>query len=153
MEEDEGKTKTINSRYVIDICNNIISMHHFPKDKSLAEGHKLFLEKMKKRFQHMKELICASQSILMIGNWHESVDSLESFMESFGECYPHAELALMNIRHNHECDKGKIGGQLFQSDDGKFVYDLEINDENEKGGSDFWKGNQAGWSAVLKNIH
>ena len=152
IREDAQRSKENNCRYVIDYKNQIISMHHFSKEKTLEEGKLIFQKVMKKRADLLKYRLLKSHNVLLLCNRVETVEELKKFLQKFSEIYPHMRITLVNVRHNKNIGLNETEGRFLKS--GKLnLYDMELNDVNENGGWDWWKGNIAGWKAILNNIN
>lgn len=132
-------------RTVLDTKNNILSMHHFSKDKSLEKEHGRVRKLMLRRAQKLNDIILKSKSIALIyGQDGESTDkSLIDFIKKFGEIYPNQKIYLLNVLNSD-----------VEGIDSKVIFDegnLKIIKFSFKDGG-YWTGNDIGWDTVMKSI-
>ena len=132
-------------RTVLDIKNNILSMHHFSKDKSFSEEHERVRKLMLRRAKRLDDMILKSKSIALIyGQDGESSDeNLIDFIREFGKIYPNLKIYLVNVLNSEIEDiESKI---IFNEEN------LEIIKFSFKDGG-YWTGNNVGWDVVMNFI-
>lgn len=142
-----------NNRRVEDVTNHIVSIHHFSKEKSLAEAQKSFISKMKCRFERMDAELKNASKIVFCGNRSESQDDIVDFLQSFSMLYPNLKIKFLNVRD----DKTLESNQCYRSK--RIISDkLEIEewifndsvDTNTNENYD-WRGNIEKWSIMLSH--
>lgn len=143
-------------RRVRDTKNDIISIHHFDANKSLAEEHVRFRYLMQERYIRMHNEITNSETISLICNRTDSLEKLSQFLQQFGDIYPNQNIVLINIRSN-DLDNDNIQENFIDINDHLRIVEYEFHDVN-KDGSDLnlnpkaWLGNECAWNQVMQNI-
>lgn len=151
VSENDMKSLDIEKRYVLDNKNGIVSMHHFPKDISLKEGQKKFKFIMNNRAKKLNEKLLSANRVLIVCNRKDNINDIKEFMDGMHLLYGDVNLTLINIRH----DSNIVTGEMLQEviyKNGVCIEDYTIDNTNEHGGGEWWKGNIKAWDAVLGNI-
>lgn len=140
------------NRWVVDTKNNILSIHHFPKDREIEKTQKVFVQKIKKRFNRLNDDLEKRKRIVLVGNREEASDKIESFLIAFSELYPHLEIKLLNVRHNDELDFGSYKKQVFEISKRLTIDEYTINDRFSLSEPDDWRGNIKMWEVILQDL-
>lgn len=154
IEENKEWPGSGNNRRIVDISNQIISIHHFDKALPLDECHKLFMESMKKRFDRLDRVLIQSKRIMIICNRKESKESLLCFARRFGKLYPNLNITLVNVWDNKEKKKDYFEEEYLDnvSDNitiKQYVFNDSIDiDTEEKFDA---SGNTICWNKLLSN--
>ena len=97
---DSEKNGATGKRWVEDIQNIIISIHHFPIECDVDVVYPEFKEKMLGRAKFLIEKIDSSERIILVGNRPETQNEILYFLESFSAMYPQKTVRLINIRQD-----------------------------------------------------
>lgn len=146
---EEGKK----NRRVVDVSNDICSIHHFPTAVPLEKAQKHVRHMMRKRFKRIDRLMRKAKAICLVGNRAEPKDVLLDFLEEFEEIYPDAYLYMVNIRHVSEPGfrVSVVSGRRCT------LYEVAFCDEHPDGtditeNPDAWQGNTPYWMNTLRHL-
>lgn len=150
VEEDSNKGNR-KHRWIKDITNDIVSVHHFPRDMEIQEAQKVFHEKMNKRFVGMNDRLMKAQRVVLICNRNDTLEELQLFLKEFSTLYPHLEIKLINIRNNEEMDINSYTMKRYVLSERLSVDEYIFNDTfngfiQEKAD---WRGNMEIWGNIL----
>lgn len=150
IEEDALQKGAHNNRRIIDTKNSIISLHHFDSAIPLPDAQKHFQTMMRKRFDLLHHAILHSDTVGLMCNRTDSIQTLSAFLKSFAILYPEQNFILLNIRHNDFLSS--IQKQEYRITDKLTIldyecYDLHPHDETYE--SEFWIGNSTVWDNIL----
>lgn len=152
IQEVESNSEGIHKR-VIDISNNITSMHHFPKNIELKIGQKELIAKTKIRFHNLDKRLRATKTCLLVCNRNDSIDSIKEFLRAFSTLYPHLQIELLNVRNDRNLDSFHLHKEKIHMNEKLSITEYSFNDEyNTYTGEKFdWQGNSALWKEILNN--
>lgn len=137
------------AKWVVDVKNNIIDIHHFPEIIRLDVSHAMFTEKMAKRTDRMESFLKNAERIALVSYRGESIDEMSSFLKRFSEIYPHLTIRLINMRNDSQESFLDYKEHII-FDDGKLSYiDYTLNDTLQ--GAKEWFGNSFVWRRILAN--
>ncbi len=154
IREGDEKSEDVSHRVVHDNKNNLISMHHFPKALSLEEGAERFRAIMIPRAEKMKEKLENAETLLLLCNRNNSMDSLKSFLEAFSNIYPHLTVRLVNIRNIKPYwflkIKSRFKRQARISNKASITEYLFSDNIDIRTGQKYdWRGNTPMWDMIL----
>lgn len=140
------------NRRVVDLRNNITSIHHFPASQSLTEGQSAMRKTMLRRSKNIQKILKNARNIGLLCNRPDTPEELESFRAAFQKLYPQARCVLINIR-----DTDTNTTTVTVSADGDFL-EVRFRDVHPAGGEitenpDAWHGNSPQWQSVLSHVH
>ena len=154
IEEDNiGGDK--NSRRIKDVTNNIISIHHFPRDMEVKKAQKEFLVKMNKRVKNLDAKLENAKSVVLICNRTDTIEKLQFFLKEFSSLYPHLEIKLINIRNDEEMDVNSYNMKRYVLSDCLSIEEYCFNDTYNsftQARAD-WRGNMGIWGDILNNSY
>ena len=133
-------------KYVLDIKNDIFSMHHIKKDKPLNLAVQDFRKLVISRWSEMKKKLNNQSEIIFISNYNVKRKKLENFIIEFDKLFPNHNIKLINI---HSRNNGK-NNYIYNINERLTIIECFFNDVNETQESiNEWKGNQEKW---VKNL-
>lgn len=148
-EEGEGDEK---SRRVIDVDNRIISLHHFPKRKSLIKGHEQFLGMSEFIYDNLNARLKNAENIFLLSYWTYPIYDLEDFVIRFSKVYANKKILLVNVRNNNQLNADTIIEESKIITKDIKIIDYTINDTYDENGKEYdWKGNNAAWKKILES--
>lgn len=140
------------NRRVVDLKNQVTSIHHFPADRSLTDGQATMRKTMLKRYHRVDQLLKHARHVCLLGNRADDVPELLAFLSDFGSLYPQADFVFVNIRHTAE-----DGFQTRSDADRRlievFFRDIHPDGEDPQENPLAWHGNTPQWQAVLSHVH
>jgi hypothetical protein len=95
-------------RYIRDTANNILSIHHFPKDREIADVIDGFHSKMRRRYLRLHDRLTRSGSLLMLGYRQDTEEQVENTLLAFAAIYPHLSIHLINVHHMPDMDSDRL---------------------------------------------
>lgn len=143
--EEQATEDTI---WVGDPVNNLFSVHHFKKDKDIAESYKEFMTAMRRRADRLEHYLEVAHDIVLVAERDESKEELMDFLKSFSDLYPHLNIRLFNVRHDINMESVSYKEVMYM-DNGKLSY-LEYTFNDTKRGEETVSGNRPVWKKVLK---
>lgn len=147
IEEIPNKFKDVN-RYVRDVKNGIMSIHHFNRFNSLKDEHIKFRSLMLERARKLDEIFRISNSIGFISNRkNESVEDIISFLKEFSDLYSDKFLVFFLV--SDEKIEGITQSIVFEDKNSvivKFSFS-DVKPENEEF-VDYAGGNPYSWEKV-----
>lgn len=141
-----------NSQYrqVLDLKNNIMSIHHFSIQDTLEEGQEKFRKLMHKRYLLTFEKLRSAKSILLICNRNDNKEALIFFVESFAKLFPSKKILLINIRNNEKQEE--IVKQTYYISSQLKVEEYVFEDAYRgKNPAKRWVGNSTLWGQLLSS--
>ena len=151
--EDISPDENRKNRRVVDVNNDICSIHHFPMNEPLEKAQKRVRRMMRKRFKRIDRLMCKAKAICLVANRDEPTQVLLEFLEEFEEIYPDAYLYMVNIRHTSEpgFQVSVVSGRRCT------LYEAHFCDEHPDGtditkNPDAWQGNTPYWMNTLRHL-
>lgn len=153
IEEDPDKIKT-NTRYVIDRKNNIVDIHHYPRNLSLQEAQAQRQEKMQRRIDRLFGNIDQAQTVLFVSARTDDQIEFLAFLEDFQRMYPNKKAVFLNIR---DTDSDQHKTAYLSVSDHLHLLEHSFRDENRFGADpntnpEAWYGNEKCWYNALKRI-
>jgi|GEM_PF-2015385 len=154
IEEDNIEWKGTH-RWIKDIKNNIISMHHFSRDIEVEKAQKEFLQQMHKRFKRLDDKLEEAKRVVLICNRTDTIEKLQFFLKEFSALYPHLEIKLINMRNDEKAEVNSYNIKQYIVSDYLSIEEYIFNDTfntftKEKAD---WRGNVEIWRNVLKNYY
>ena len=155
IEEDTKQEGVEKNRRIIDIKNNIISIHHFPQSQELEETQREFRKKMIKRFTNLDRKLRESKRIVLVANRTESLEQLKDFLKQFSQLYPHLEIKLINVRTVETKNSDKYERKCYHVAENLFIEEYLFNDvyNSETGEMYSARGNISAWGNILKSYY
>lgn len=150
---EEAPDPTRKNRRVVDVKNDITSIHHFPTKKSLAAGQKEMRRTMLKRYHRIDKLLRRAGRVCLVGNREDGVDALLAFVSSLRAIYPQAQWVMLNIRD----DAGTAFDLKPFDGDSVTLWEASFRDLHPDG-RDIetnplaWHGNTPMWQQALSGI-
>ena len=139
-------------RYIRDTANDILSIHHFPKDRETADVLNEFHSKMRRRYLRLHDRLMHSGSLLMLGYRQDTEEHVKNTLLEFAAIYPHLSIHLINVRHmpemvsNQLCrERHDLNAHLALT----LCYFNDRYDASSQKSFDIW-GNKALWRRVLE---
>ena len=105
---EEESIKANPCRYIRDTTNDILSIHHFPKDREIAEVLNEFHGKMRRRYLRLHDRLLNSGSCLMLGYRKNTEDQVANTLLAFAAIYPHLSIHLINVNDTPEMDSSEL---------------------------------------------
>ena len=84
--EEIGEGQGAN-RKIVDVKNQIVSIHYFQMERPLEEAQNEFCEKMKKRFFRLNERLKNAGRVMLCRKGTESTETLIDFLKRFSVFY------------------------------------------------------------------
>ena len=142
-----------NHKFIKDVKNGVISIHHFRKDEPLESEHKKFRKMMLGRAEKLHNILENSHSIGLICNRKDASDKeLIDFIEKFSKIYPNKKITLINVV-NEDIPYFKKS-VLFENENLKIIQ-FTFNDvppvKDEKKFPQ-WEGSPDCWKKIMENI-
>ena len=154
IEEDNigGDNK---NRRIKDITNNIVSIHHFPRNVEVEKAKTEFLAKMNKRFKKLDDKLEKAKRVVLICNRTDTIEKLQIFLKEFSTLYPHLEIKLINIREDENVEVNSYNTKQYVVTDFLSIEEYCFNDmfntiSNEEAD---WRGNVEVWGHILKGYY
>ena len=148
----EEKSIGANScRSIRDTTNGILSLHHFPKDREIADTLNEFHSKMRRRYLRLHNRLMNSDSILMLGFRQDTEEQVINTLLEFSAIYPHLSSHLINVSDTPEMAASELRQKHYDLNDRLAVTCCYFNnsydiDNQTKFG--LW-GNEALWHRIL----
>lgn len=151
--EEEAVEFEAACRPVKDVKNNIISIHHFPRNIELEKAQEEFVKRMKKRFERLDGELGGAKRVALICNRTDSLEELQAFLKKFWVLYPHLEIKLINIRNDEGGEGSSYIAKEYEINDSLSIEEYIFNDtvNNITGETADWRGNIGIWRDILKN--
>jgi len=152
INENEKKEGADGCRRVVDTTNKIISIHHFPKDISLEEGHKKFRDSMMHRYILLDEKLKQCKRIAIVCNRYTGIKQLGKFLFKFSEIYPHLDITLIHVYSRPYMNKTGFKKKTFILSPNLSIVQYRFNDIfnfDTKKPFD-WIGNETHWNRVFQ---
>lgn len=152
--EDVTREAGKKNRRVVDIKNDICSIHHFPSKDSLEKAQREVRKTMRKRYKRIHAILRKAERICFVCNREDSPEALLTFLQAFAAIYPSAAMVMVNMRHT---DTDGIRMEKYTAGNCT-VYEAFFRDENPMGtdiavNPEAWHGNTPCWQQVLKHVH
>ena len=138
-------------RYIRDTANDILSIHHFPKDQEIFDVLESFHCKMKRRYLRLHSRLMNSGSLLMLGYRQDTEEQVENTLLEFAELYPHLSIHLVNVNDTPEMASSELRQEQHELNDrltATFCYFNSSYDTSNQRKFGLW-GNEALWQRVL----
>lgn len=139
-------------RYIRDTANDILSIHHFPKDREIADVIDGFHSKMRRRYLRLHERLTRSGSLLMLGYRQDTEEQVENTLVAFAAIYPHLSIHLINVHHMPDMDSDQLRREQHVLNAYLAVTHCYFNDRYDTHAQrsfGIW-GNEALWHRVLE---
>jgi hypothetical protein len=154
--ENEELDGVDGNRNVVDKNTGTLSVHYFPVEKTLSQGHKEFRKLMLKRTKRMEKIIKNTEKILFISHRNNEKRDFYRFLHEFKDLYD-KKLIYLNIYDDRTLSEDichKYTKTI--TNDLKFIQytfknvnkDGDIFEENNNS----WKGNEEKWDKIMENI-
>lgn len=139
-------------RYVVDVKNNIISMHHIKYNMPLDEAVSAFKKIMIKRYNRRDKNLNKANSILIVCNYNKKLSTLIQFLIRFSKIYKNKKITLINI-HSRKNGKNR---HVHIINDNLSIIEYFFNDINKDGmdpkyNKNFWLGNEEKWIEIINS--
>lgn len=144
-----------NSRRIKDTKNDIISVHHFPRDMEVKKAQKEFLVKMNKRLKNLEAKLENAKRVVLICNRTDTIEKLQFFLKEFSSLYPHLEIKLINMRNDEEVGINSYNMKRYVLSDCLSIEEYRFNDTFNsftQARAD-WRGNMGIWGDILNNFY
>lgn len=138
-------------RYIRDTANEILSIHHFPKERGLADALEEFHSKMRQRYLRLHDRLMNSRSLLMLGYRQDTQKQVENTLLAFAAIYPHLSIHLINVHHAPEMASDRLHRErhdLSSHLTATFCYFNDRYDTCSQRSFGIW-GNEALWPRAL----
>lgn len=154
IEENNIERKS-EHRWIRDITNNIISIHHFSRNIQVREAQKEFLQQTKKRFKNLDDKLEKAKRVLLICNRADTIEKFQLFLKEFSLLYPHLEIKLINIRNNEDLETNSYNMRQYVLSDNLSIEEYSFNDtfNNSTHETFDWRGNVEIWRDILSNYY
>ena len=86
-------------RFIKDCQTGMVSMHDFPRNKSIEDYHPEFIAKYKRRFANLKDAILNSKHIVFVGNRDDNLQEIQTFLDEMQKIHT-AKYTFINVRHS-----------------------------------------------------
>lgn len=146
--EDVNRSGAGENRYVTDIKNQIVSIHHFPKTSSCHAFQPAFIERVRKQYSKLNRHIKKAQTVALLCNRNESVEKLGEFLKKFASLYSGKTFLMINVRHTPALHKNTILKEEYFFSERCILHEYSFNDVNQIPNRE-WKGNLDCWHTVL----
>jgi hypothetical protein len=157
---DETKTKPkYQHKWVKDIGNDIVSIHHFRWHEEIENEKRLFLRQMRIRYKRLDFIMRHSKSIMFISNRNEvTADIAGDFLKQMFKIYK-KKIIFLNIVNIPPPPIGEeiVEKQTIISNKLKYV-ELQFNDTHPDGDNPdtnpdyYWLGNTEIWKSIMNDI-
>ena len=148
-------SRTIEKRWIVDIKNNIISIHHFDKVVGVRVAQTKFINLMKRRFNKLDDALKASKTLCFVCHRNLPVYVFEDFLFGFSSIYCNLDkIKLINIKTNDSLGVNSIQSCIYKISSHIEIQEFCFNDNfdivnNIKFNS--W-GNMDLWNSVLNKF-
>lgn len=116
-------------RIVADETINLRSLHHFPKDESIAEYLPKFYDVFDRRVERLRKIFTTSRKVCLVCDQNEDVKTFMDFADQLHEMYPKLKIVTVQIAHN--TNKNTI--EFYKYNKWFSLYVVYGKDENELG--------------------
>jgi len=136
---------------VMDIQNQMISVHDLPKDMDISKAPKLFSLKYKYRFKNLNNMLKKANSVCFLTYRKISVEDMKTFINSIKQIYSFKQIYFINI-----IDSDEEALEQYDDDGVKYLV-FKFNDEcknyrEKEANPFFWLGNIEYWDKILNKI-
>jgi len=154
--ENEELDGVDGNRNVVDKNTGTLSVHYFPVEKTLVQGHKEFRKLMLKRTKRMEKIIKNTEKILFISHRNNEKKDFCRFLHEFKDLYD-KKLIYLNIYDDRTLSEDICNKYTKTiTNDLKFIQytfknvnkDGDIFEENNNS----WKGNEEKWDKIMETI-
>lgn len=140
-------------RHIRDTTNDILSMHHFPKEQGISETLEEFHNKMRRRYLRLHSRLMNSASLLMLGYRQATEEQVKDTLLEFTDLYHHLSIHLINVSNTPEMDSSELRRKRHDLNDHLTATCCYFNDSydtchQKKFG--LW-GNEALWARLLED--
>ena len=148
---EEKSIEANTCRSIRDTANGILSLHHFPKDREIAEMLDEFHGKMRRRYLRLHNRLMNSNSLLMLGYRQDTEGQVINTLLEFSAIYPHLSSHLINVSDTPGMASSELRQKRYDLNERLTVTCCYFNssydtDHQKKLG--LW-GNEALWHHVL----
>lgn len=140
-------------RWIKDIKNDIVSIHHFSTEVDIKVTQKEFVKLMQKRFVSLEDELKKAKRVLLISKRTDGIEKLKKFIRDFWGLYPHLEIKLINIQNDEQMALDECKTVQHILDDALTIQEYYFNDayDSKTHEKADWPGNEVMWGVVLKN--
>lgn len=141
-------------RYIRDTANDILSIHHFPKDREIADVLNEFHNKMPRRYLRLHSRLMHSTSLLMLGYRQDTEERVENTLSEFAAIYPHLSIHLINVNNTPEMDSSELRRERHDLNAHLALTLCYFNDSYDTRNQkkfELW-GNEALWRRILEGL-
>ena len=139
-------------RYIRDTANDILSIHHFPKDREVADVLDAFHSKMRRRYLRLHDRLMNSVSLLMLGCRQDTEEQVKNTLLAFAAIYPHLAIHLINVCHMPEMASDQLRRERHELNTHlamTLCYFNDRYDTRNQTSFGLW-GNEALWRRILE---
>ena len=141
-------------RHIRDTANDILSMHHFSKDRAVADVLNEFHDMMRRRYIRLHDRLMNSSSLLMLSYSQATQEQLENTLLQFLEIYPHLSIHLVNVKDTQGMTSSELRREQHVINDRlmmtMYYCNCSYDTVNQKK-LVLW-GNEVMWQRVMKEI-
>lgn len=141
-------------RSIRDTTNDILSIHHFPRDREPADALNDFHRMMRRRYLKLHDRLMNSGSLLMLGYRQGNEEQAENTLLSFSEIYPHLSIHLVNVNDASKMISTELRREQRAVNDHLTLTLYDFNNSYDTVNQikyGLW-GNEAMWQRVMKEI-
>ncbi len=141
-------------RRIRDTANGVVSQHHFPKDREVADVYDEFRSTMRRRYLRLHDRLMSSGSVLMLCYSQDTEEQVGSVLLGFSEVYPHLSIHLANVSDAPEMASTELRrGQRTLNDHltmALYSFNNSYDTVNQERFG-LW-GNEAMWKRTMKEL-
>ena len=140
-------------RWIKDITNNIVSVHHFSRNVEVKKEQKNFLHQMDRRFKKLDDKLEKAKRIVLVAYRVETIEKLQLFLKEFSSIYPHLKINLINMRNDETMNMNSYDKKIYVINDYLTIEEYSFNDtfNSFTNGKASWCGNMGIWGEILNN--
>ena len=141
-------------RRIKDTENCIVSQHHFPKDREVADVLDEFRSMMRRRYLRLHDRLMGSGSLLMLCYSQDTEKQVASTLLQFTEIYPHLSIHLANVSDASEMASTELRREQRELNDRLTMTLYYFNNGYDTGNRKefgLW-GNEVMWQRTMKEL-
>ena len=141
-------------RRIRDTANGVVSLHHFPKDREVADVLDGFRSTMRLRYLRLHDRLMSSGSLLMLCYSQDAEEQVENTLLQFSGIYPHLSIHLANVCDAPEMASTELRREQRELNDRLRMTCYYFNNSFDTGNRKkfgLW-GNEAMWQRTMKEL-
>lgn len=141
-------------RYIRDTRNDVLSIHHFPKDREIDDALEEFRATMRRRSVRLDDRLTRGHSLLMLGCRDDADERVCRTLLDVAKLYPHLRMHLVNVCDAPDMDSSELRQERYDLSDRLRATCCHFNnscDTHAQKPFGLW-GNEALWRRVMAEL-